>query len=82
MLCSRSSVAHVINVGKQDIFGGVLGVVVFFGKIKWIHFKEIQCKEPCWENKIMPSNVFRDEILMCFMLDLLRPFPEEESLLL
>lgn len=44
--------------------------------------KEIQCKEPCWDDKAIRSDVFRDEMLMSFMLDLLCSFPETESQLL
>jgi len=44
--------------------------------------KEIQCKEPCWYDKAIRSDVFRDEMLMSFMLDLLCSFPEVESQLL
>lgn len=44
--------------------------------IKW---EEIQCKEPCWA---VHSDVFRDEMLVSFTLDLLFSFPEEESQLL
>lgn len=43
--------------------------------------KEIQCKEPCWYDKAIRSDVFRDEMLMSFMLDLLCSFPEVESAL-
>lgn len=44
--------------------------------------KEIQCKEPCWADKAIRSDVVRDEMLMSFMLDLLCAFPEMESQLL
>lgn len=44
--------------------------------------KEIQCKEPCWGDKSIRSDVFRDEMLMSFMLDFLCSFPEVESQLL
>lgn len=44
--------------------------------------KEIQCKEPCWDDKTIRSNVFRDEMLVSFMLDLLCFFPEVENQLL
>lgn len=36
--------------------------------------KEIQCKEPCWDDKAIRSDVFRDEMLVSFMLDLLCSF--------
>lgn len=39
--------------------------------------KEIQCKKPCWDDKAIRSDVFM--MLMFFMLDLLRSFPEVES---
>lgn len=44
--------------------------------------KEIQCKEPCWDDKAIHSDVFRDELLVFFMLDLLCSFLEEQSQLL
>lgn len=44
--------------------------------------KEIQCKEPCWDDEAVSSDVFRDEMLMSFMLDLLCAFPQVGSRLL
>lgn len=33
--------------------------------------KEIQCNKPCWDDKVIRSDVLRGEMLMSFMLDLL-----------
>lgn len=71
----------------MDNFGRVWGVIVIFCFfLFWQNQmnldKEIQCKEPCWDDKTIRSNVFRDEMLVSFMLDLLCFFPEVENQLL
>jgi hypothetical protein len=38
-------------------------------------FKEIQCKEPCWDNKAILSDVFRDEKYNVFHVGFTAPFP-------
>lgn len=44
--------------------------------------KEIHCKEPCWDDTAVLSDVFRDEMLTSFTLDLLCSFPDMERQLL
>lgn len=57
-------------------------LLVFFSFGKNQMDKEIQCEGPCWDNKAVDSDVFKNELLMFFMLDSLCSFPDAESQLL
>lgn len=55
--CAKDGVAHIIL--SVDNFGRVWGVIVIFLFVLfWQNVmnldKEIQCKEPCWDDKAIP----------------------------
>lgn len=66
-------------MGGYSDFCFVLFWVFFFWLNQMNLDKEIQCKEPCWDDKAIRSDVFRDEMLVSFLLDLLWSFPKVES---
>lgn len=82
MLCLRSIIVHITVVGRY-IWLGVGGycpppifLSLFLAKIQNKNLdKEIQCKQPCWDDKTIRSDVFRNEMLMSFMLDFFVHFP-------
>lgn len=86
LCCAKGLVLlMLIFVGRyfwQGMGGYCDFFLFFFWQTQMNLDKEIQCNEPCWDDKALRSDVLRDEMLMSFMLELLSSFPEVESQLL